>query len=128
VKRAPGRDPLDGLDVRLEDPHVALGQAWRRTPALLELLFAHRRTRIDQHVADAELLDESQRLFPCAGADRHHADHRADAEHDAQRRQERPRRLRAEVRERLEQIRGDDHRSSAFITPAGCPLLRGRPY
>ena len=84
--------------------------------------------RIDQHIAHAQLLDEAQRLLAGAGADGQHADHRADAEHDAQRRQQRSRLLGAQIGERLGQISEKMrpmpiHCGSAFMA---LPLPTGR--
>ena len=49
----------------------------RRSPPLLQLFFAGRRARVDQHVAHPELFDESKRLLARARADGQHPDHGA---------------------------------------------------
>ena len=52
---------------------------------LLQFLLAGGGPRIDEHIAHAELFDEAERFLARSGADGEHADHRAHAEHDAQR-------------------------------------------
>jgi hypothetical protein len=85
---------------------------------LLKLFLTHRLTGVDQNVPDAELFNKTQRLFARSRADGHHADDRADAEHDAERGEQRARLLRAEIAESLDNVGEYDHFCNAFITPA----------
>ena len=127
MQRTARREHLEPGDVGFEDARVALGKSRRRAPPLLQLLAAGGRPRLDQNVAHAELFDEPQRLLARAGADGEHADHRADAEHDAQRGQQRPDRLRPQVFEGNPQIREDPaDRSAAPKTDAAPSSARNR--
>ena len=70
----------DARDARADAAQVALGQAGRGLPRLLERLEVGGFPCLDDDVAHAELLDERQHLLLRAGADRHHRDDRRDAE------------------------------------------------
>ena len=118
MQSAAGGDRLDRFDIGLEDADVAVGEAGRGAAALLKFLLAGGGARIDQDVAHAQLLDEAQGLFLGAGADGQHPDDRADAEDDAQGREQRARLLRAQVGQRLADVgEAEDHLESAFMAP-----------
>ena len=74
-------------------------QAGRELPDLLQRLIVGRLARLDDQVADAELLDERHHLLLRAGADRQHRDDRGHAEDHAEHRQERAQLVRAQVLE-----------------------------
>src|SRR4051812_48225923 len=97
MERLANREHLDGVDVRAEDADVAVVQSLRGLTAFEKLVAIHSLTGVDQDVADAELLDETQRLLARAGADGEHPDDRADAEDDAQRCQYGARLLRTQI-------------------------------
>src|ERR1019366_4742251 len=94
-------------------------EARRIAAALLQFFLAGGGPRFHQHIAHAQLLDEPQGFLARAGADGQHADHRADAENDAQRGQQRARFLGAQIIECLRGVREDPpqplHRDKAFM-------------
>jgi hypothetical protein len=125
-ERSAGRDQFNGVDVRLQNAHVAFSKTGRDAPPLLQLLIVGGRLGIDENVADAELFDELQRLLTRAGADRQHADHAAHAEDNAHRGEQGAQLLRAQIGNRLQQVAEEvsclavrDHLPIAFVAPPG---------
>ncbi len=97
MHRAPGGELVQILDISFQDADIAIGEAGRSPAPLLQLSLAGGGAGLDEQIANAQLLDESQRLLFCAGPNGQHADHRADAEHDAERRQQSASLLRAQI-------------------------------
>lgn len=89
MKTAPRRDQFQPLDVRGQNPHVSLGQAGRRSPALLKLFLTGRRLGIHQKITHSKLFDKSQRFLARSCPDGEHANYRADTENYSQRGQQR---------------------------------------
>ena len=115
-----GGQGFEGFDVGAEDADIALGEAGRGTAALLEFLLAGGGPGFHQDIANAELLDEAQGFLARAGADGQHADHRADAEDDAQSGEQGTGLLGAEVGQSLADVGGgEDHCCSAFMALGG---------
>jgi hypothetical protein len=103
---------------------LALGEAGRGTATLLELLLAGGGAGFHQDVANAELLDEAQGFLAGAGADGQHANHGADAEDNAQSREQGAGLLGAEVGQSLADIGGgEDHCCNAFMALCGAADL-----
>jgi hypothetical protein len=94
---AAGGELVQVFDIGFQDADIAIGKAGRSPAPLLQLGLAGGGTRLDEKIANAQLLDEAQRFLLRAGPDGEHADHRADAEHDTERGQQRARLLRAQV-------------------------------
>src|SRR5439155_25543583 len=119
VEGAAGRQGFEGFDVGLEDADIALGEARRGAAALLQFLLAGGGARIDEDIANAQLLDEAQGFFAGAGADGEHPDHRAHTEDDTEGGEQGASFLGAEIGGRLPDIGEDDHRDNAFIALFG---------
>ncbi len=119
TQRAPGRQRFQLLDVGRQDAHVAVGESRRIAAALLQFLLAGGGPRLHQHIAYPQLFNEAQGFLARTGADGQHADHRAHAENDTQRGQQRTRFLGAQVIESLRGV-GEDpaesfHCDKAFM-------------
>ena len=75
---------------------------------------AARRTRQHQHRVRAHLLDRTLDRLRGARADLHHRDHRRDADHNAERGQQRPGRIPQQRLQRNDNRTGDIHAITAF--------------
>ena len=113
----------DVLDVRLDDAQVLERQAGRELADLLQRLVVGRLARLDDQVADAELLDEGHHFLLRAGADRQHRDDRGDAEDHPEHRQQRTQLVRAQVLEAEAQL-GQEVRRPEMRTSVHASLFR----